>query len=123
MTQHLTIRHFKPINVPASLTSLQGPAAGTVSLPHHIVWAPGTNEYDLGDLGAATVVYQAVLTEGTTAEICKYLNADRLIQLWPRLSLDRFIIDAWASRFPELKGRGWAPPHVTISNETLHASH
>ena len=123
MTQHLTIRHFKPINVPASLTSLQGPAAGTVSLPHHLVWAPGTNEYDLGDLGAAAVVYQAVLTEGTTAEICKYLNADRLIQLWPRLSLDRFIIDAWESRFPELKGRGWAPPLVTISNETLLASH
>lgn len=81
MTQHLTIRHFKPFNVPASLTSLRGPAAGTVSLPHHIVWAPGNNEYDLGDLGAATLVYQAVLTEGTTAEICKYLNADRLIRL------------------------------------------
>ena len=100
-------RDIKPYDAPESLDELHGPAAGTVTLPLRVRWVPGSRAYDVGEIGGARVVYQAVLAEGTVEDQRRYLNRGRLIELWPDLHLDQRVVDLWEGRFPELRGRSW----------------
>lgn len=95
------IRDTKPYAMPDRLEDLQGPASGIVTIPKSIFWAPGDNTFNLDDAGAS-IVYRAALAEGTVADQTKYVNRERLIELWPQLMLPKRVWDMWEDRFPEL---------------------
>lgn len=95
---------IKPYEIPDCLEDLQGPARGVVTIPTSILWAPGDNTFELTDSGAK-IVYRAALAEGTVADQIKYVNRERLIELWPRLLLPRRVQAMWEGKFPELAGR------------------
>lgn len=105
--RHLRFRDVKPIEAPASLDELQGPAIGAVTLPLRVRWVPGDRTYDVGETGGARVVYQAVLAEGTVEDQRRFLNRDRLIQVWPDLNLDQRVVRLWGGRFSQLRGLAW----------------
>lgn len=95
-------RDVKPYAIVEDLTQLRGPAGGVVELPHSVVWAPGGPKVDLDEPGGTAMAYQAVLAEGTVEDLEQVLHADRLIDVWPELMLDRRIRDMWESRFTQL---------------------
>ncbi|WP_196716618.1 transcriptional regulator [Actinomyces trachealis] len=109
----LRFRDVKPYEAPDSLHELSGPSSGPVTLPLRIRWVPGDRTYDVSNDAQAQIVYQAVLAEGTAADQCSFLNAQRLIELWPTLSLDQRVVELWQGRFGELRGLKWPTRLVT----------
>lgn len=100
-------RDVKPIEAPAALEELTGPATGEVVLPLRVRWSPGARTYDVGDETEAQIAYQAVLAEGTADDQRRFLNRDRIVALWPTLNLDQRVVALWEGRFPELRGLAW----------------
>ena len=98
------LRDSKPYEAPDSLEELTGPSDGPVTLPLRIRWVPGGRTYDVGNDAQAQVVYQAVLSEGSAADQCTFLNEQRLVGLWPTLNLDQRVVRLWQGRFAELRG-------------------
>ncbi|MFB6782747.1 hypothetical protein ACFCX0_36645 [Streptomyces sp. NPDC056352] len=89
--------------LPASLQELSGPNDGTVELPLHLAWS-GLTRFDLSDEKLLLGLYRIVLTNGLHEDLTRYLNADLLIQHWPRLriALGRPVRTCWEQRFPQL---------------------
>ena len=106
-TKRIRYRDTIPIEAPESLDELTGPATGQVVPPSHIHWAPKTRTYDMGNDPDAQIVYQAFLSEGTAEDQKEFINRDRLIELWPTLSLDQRVVKLWEGRFPQLRGLAW----------------
>lgn len=107
---HVRFRDVKPYEAVSSLDELSGPARGDVTLPLRLRWVPGERTYDVDNDAQAQIVYQAVLAEGTAADQEQFLNRDRLVELWPRLNLDRSVVALWEGRFHELRGLTWPMP-------------
>lgn len=110
--KHVRFRDVKPYAIVDSLDQLHGPAGGVVELSHSVLWAPGGPCVDLDEPGGTALAYQAVLSEGTVADLEQVLHRDRLIDVWSELMLDRRVREMWESRFPELQpvgGREDAP--------------
>lgn len=106
-TGRVRFRDLKPYDAPTSLDELTGPASGVVQLPIRVLWVPGERRFDVGRDDTGRVVYQAVLAEGVVDDQREFLNRDRLIELWPTLSLDQRVVQLWEGRFPELRGLAW----------------
>ena len=111
-------RDIKPNAAVDSLAELLGPAGGVVELSHSVLWAPGGPLVDLDEPGGDRVAYRAVLAEGLVDDLVQILDRDRLIALWPTLTLPQRVRQAWESRFPELSPftprRGtWCLPETT----------
>jgi hypothetical protein len=53
---------------------------------------------DLADEADRQALYEIVLTEGTAADICRYLNLAELRRLWPAAWLPRHVRAAWGDR-------------------------
>ena len=85
-----------------SLDEPRGPADGVVELPHSVLWAPGGPVVDPDQAGGDRLAYRAVLAEGLVEDLVRILNRERLIALWPTLTLPQRVREAWESRFPEL---------------------
>ena len=100
--QRVRFGEIKPYAVPESLTQLRGPSSGRVTLPMWVCWAPGDRTFDVGTRIGAKQAYTAVLSEGVLDEVCEYVNAQRLIQLWGSLLLPRRAAAQWEQAFPEL---------------------
>lgn len=97
--------------VPDSLGRLQGPVAGTVALPLHLDWGPDRS-YAVEDDASCTALYQLTLqTSGSLPEICRIINADRLIELWPTIQLPDRCRQQWEAAFPQLPDRREASEH------------
>lgn len=111
----LRFRDLKPYEAPESLLELNGPRTGLVTLPLRIRWVPGDRTYDVDNDAQAQIVYQAVLAEGTAADQRSFLNAQRLIELWPTLHLDQRVVELWQGRFGGLRGLEW-PTHLAANN-------
>ena len=111
MTEHtaerVRFRDIKPVEAPTTLDELIGPAAGEVTLPLRVRWAPGARTYDVARDPQAQIVYQAVLAEGTVDDQRRFINRNRLVALWPTLNLDQRIVTLWEGRFPELRELAW----------------
>lgn len=90
-----------PVIVAPSLSTLDGPATGTVELPIHVDWTP-TNKYDLAVPRRVQTMYRTVLQEARGVNDLHYLNADVLRSIWSRLRLPARIRGAWEEAFPEL---------------------
>ncbi len=100
-------RDTKPYEAPATLDDLEGPARGTVDLPHSVYWGP-ERAVDLGTPGGIRKAYQAVLREGTAADQTRLLNREVLRREWNELALPDRVRVLWESRFPELRTRASA---------------
>ena len=95
---------LKPYAFPASLQELHGPEAGEIELPLHILWSPGSKIESLDTTTGRSRAYQAVLSEGSAEDICRFVNSDALIGIWPDLDLPIQVAKGWEARFPELHG-------------------
>jgi hypothetical protein len=90
-------RWSAPVAVPADLSCLRGPTTGTVTLPHRLYWSGtgGPRTLDLANPAGLRLLYRIVLTEGTEADVCTYLDASLLRDLWPSLWLSPHVREAW----------------------------
>ena len=103
--QRVRFGDIKPYAVPESLAQLRGPASGCVTLPMWVCWAPGDRTFDVGTWTGAKQAYTSVLSEGVVDEVCEFVNAQRLLELWSSLVLPRRTAAQWEQAFPELTGR------------------
>ncbi|MFK0288815.1 hypothetical protein ACIQVL_51365 [Streptomyces sp. NPDC090499] len=90
--------------LPSSLDELTGPEHGMAELPLHIAWS-GLRTLDLDRPRQRISLYRTVLAEGMRADLCRFLNRDILLQLWPVLHklISRHIKDVWEEAFSELQ--------------------
>ncbi|WP_240669905.1 hypothetical protein [Actinoplanes solisilvae] len=92
----------KPYVLADTLTALNGPTRGVITLPHHLDWS-GHPEYDLNRPECLESLYKVVLTEAATLEdLHMWLSGDVLLRLWPTLWLPPRLRRRWEERFPEL---------------------
>jgi hypothetical protein len=88
------------VSLPAELDELRGPLTGLVRLPLR-VYASGQGPgraFDLANDAERAEMYQVVLTDGTTEDVCRYVNREELLRLWPRLWLAPHVRQAWEPR-------------------------
>lgn len=95
-------RAVRPVVLPRTLDDLNGPVAGTVSLPIWLDWTP-TSVYDLEKPHRVRTLYQTVLQTALSAEDFRFLNASVLREVWPVLRLPGHTRTLWEDRFPELR--------------------
>ncbi len=100
--ERVRFRDLKPYEVVDSLDDLKGPPQGTIRLPIWVRWIDD-GDIDVTDPGGVRLAYQALLAEGTAEIQAQLINKDRLLQVWPHLSLDSRVRDLWEDRFPQLK--------------------
>ncbi|MEV6299469.1 hypothetical protein AB0M02_08700 [Actinoplanes sp. NPDC051861] len=94
--------YAKPVVVPDRLDLLTGPTTGLVHLPTHLKWS-GNARYDLDQPGRIVDLYRTVLNEAATMDdLCRYLDRDTLVALWPSMWLPGGLRQRWEQRFPEL---------------------
>lgn len=95
---------LKPYAFPDALDDLHGPDTGTIELPITILWSPGSKRISLDKPSGRRRAYRAILSEGCIEDICRFVNRDILINLWPDLALPVQVAKGWEARFPELRG-------------------
>lgn len=98
-------RFRKPFIVPDTLEELRGPVTGLFTIPKRLYWPrPQPVTVDLSQDGEKTVLYSAVMTEGTLADLRTMVNAEELVRLWDRIGLSPLIMQAWENKLPRLQG-------------------
>lgn len=90
--------------LPASLGELTGPEHGLVELPLHVAWS-GLRVLDLDRPRQRMSLYRTVLAEGMHDDLCRFLNRDVLLELWPTMYpfLGQALKEVWEETFPELR--------------------
>lgn len=99
--KRVRFQDVKPFDAPARLDELKGPASGPIRLPPWVYWGPSPVA-NLDVEGDAIRAYQATIQEGRTVDQVQILNRDRLVTLWPELSMPPRARALWENRFPEL---------------------
>jgi hypothetical protein len=100
-------RSGRPVLVITELSDLRGPASGKVVLPSRLYPEPAGAVFDLEEPSLLHEAYQVVLTEAIGAwELAAWLNAARLIQVWPELYLPDGVRQAWEEIHPVLTSAG-----------------
>lgn len=95
----------RPYVLVDDLEALRGPKNSVVELPLRLDWSP-KRHYDLADDGDRRALYERALNQALQVEdLQTFINADLLIDLWPRLWLPRQLRDLWQARFPQLASR------------------
>ena len=96
-------RPGRPVLVITELSDLRGPAGGKIVLPSRLYPDPAGAVFDLDEPSLLAEAYQVVLTEAIGAwELATWLNAPRLIQVWPDLYLPAPVRRAWEEVHPVL---------------------
>ncbi|MFE7777715.1 hypothetical protein ACFU5O_28215 [Streptomyces sp. NPDC057445] len=93
-----------PIEAVSGLDDLRGPE-GLVDVP--VKWRDGLPAQVSGDdVALLTLLYQRVLTSGTSAEQSALIHQERLRSVWPSLAqaLHPVVASVWERRFPQLIG-------------------
>lgn len=101
----------RPVLVASDLQMLRGPGAGRVELPVSLHWSGDdcAAVFNLDDPRQRPALYTTVLREaGDPADLQAWLNADLLIDLWPRLVLPRAVRAAWEEQHEVLSAAGAA---------------
>lgn len=98
------MRDMIPRYMPDSLDDLHGTRDAVFELPVYLYWGPKRGAFHIMDDADAVRAYTEIVTNANAATQCRLLDKTRLIELWPRLYLDRTTVrDKWEQRFPELK--------------------
>lgn len=98
-------RTLRPAVVPADLTALDGPRHGIIELPRTLCWSEDDPSFDLDDRDDVTLAYEYVLEAGSMADICRWLDAGLLAEVWPELSVGPARAAAWEHAHPSLRRR------------------
>jgi hypothetical protein len=72
--------------LPDRLDDLHGPWQGTVVLPVHLTWHQ-LREFDVAKQKPRLLLYSIVISQGRRNDLARFLNAQRLREDWPQLSL------------------------------------
>jgi hypothetical protein len=72
--------------LPDRLDDLHGPWQGTVVLPVHLTWHQ-LREFDVAEQKPRLLLYSIVISQGRRNDVARFLNAQRLREDWPQLSL------------------------------------
>ncbi|HEY1703010.1 MAG TPA: hypothetical protein VGG75_25180 [Trebonia sp.] len=107
----------RAVEVPA-LADLEGPGAGTLTVPRRLYWTGGDHcgTVDLNDENEVALTYESIIdTAHFTGEFTEYLNAGLLLRVWPTLGVDRSRRRAWESRNPALAARRAVPARTTAA--------
>jgi transcriptional regulator with XRE-family HTH domain len=70
-------------------------ALGQVVLPLHLSWSVSGRVFDLRDRGDRSRVYEAVLREGSAADLLVFIDGVLLVDVWPDLVVPREVRRAW----------------------------
>lgn len=83
MTARPSYGSRRPYVVPATLSDLQGPAAGVVELPATVAWS-GRRAYDVQAPADLMVMYERVIVEAPSVEVLNSLiDQERLAATEP----------------------------------------
>jgi hypothetical protein len=85
-----------PSAPPVGWTGTRAPRKGAVVLPDHIDPTNPRRVYELDEPVECKYVYEVVLVDGTAADVERFVDRARLVELWPCLYLPRWVRDAWA---------------------------
>ena len=97
-------RASRPPVVAASLSGLQGPAAGVIELPRRLFWSAPDHTFDLSQRHDALAAYESVLIEARTpADLAEFLSGELLTALWRDLHLPDRVRQAWEDGHPALR--------------------
>lgn len=90
--------------LPQNLSALTGPVHGVIELPLHVAWS-GLRAFDLDQPRQRMGLYRTVLAEGTRDDLCRFLNAELLVGLWPvlRTLAGPSVRGVWEEAFPQLR--------------------
>lgn len=92
----------RPYLLPETLDELTGPVTGAILLPLHLDWSERIALH-LDDPAERKLMYQRVIREASrTDDLCLYLNAEVLRDIWPVLYLPVQVRRLWEDRFPDL---------------------
>lgn len=105
--KRIRFRDIKPYDIVDSLDDLQGPAHGVIEPEAHRLKPYSRSTVDLDDDGDCEEMYRAALTDCHADVIARYVNKERLLEVWPRLRLDDRVVDLWRNTFPEIAARGF----------------
>lgn len=84
-------------HVPNRLPRLSVRAAfAIVVLPVHLNWSEPSRIFDLADRRQRARVYEIVLREGASRDVCTFIDGALLVDLWQDLVLPRDVREAWA---------------------------
>ena len=90
------LRHGRPVFVPDRLWRLSmREAFANVTLPLGLNWSAPGAMFDLADRRQRARCYEIVLREGTTEDLCRYVDGALLIESWPDLVLPKELRAAW----------------------------
>jgi hypothetical protein len=90
----------RPVSLSADIAELRGPLTGLVRLLLSI-YASGqgpARSFDLSNEAERIELYEIVLTDGTADDVCRYVNREELLRLWPRLWLPPHVRHVWEPR-------------------------
>ena len=95
----------RPVALPADIDNPgMAKAKGIVELPLNVYWSSPTRSWNLDDVSERAQVYELVLTEGTDADVRRFISVDELIALWSRLYLPSHVRRAWHDFLREVRG-------------------
>jgi hypothetical protein len=98
------VRPGRRVLVIGDLSDLRGPVSGMVELPLRLFWSSADRMFDLDDPFMLRWVYQTVLREAVRAEeLARYLNSDRLVEVWRELVLPAGVRRAWEEQHPVVR--------------------
>lgn len=98
-------RYQPDVYVPADLDLLTGPSTGRYDPPVNLYWQPG--QLDFADPGDVALFYSSALTAANSAEqFSHWINRERLLDVWKRLSLPARVRLAWETLHPTLRPEG-----------------
>lgn len=95
----------RPVSVPDDVDEpgLQK-AEGVVELPQHVSWSGPRRVWNLADRRQRAQVYEIVLSEGTDADVRRFIDIDELLALWDELWLAPHVRREWAAHLHRLRG-------------------
>jgi hypothetical protein len=79
-------------------------ACGVVELPANVYWSGPQRTFDLDERHDRALAYEHVLTEGTEADVRRFIEVDQLVDLWPQLILPLHVRRAWSAWLNERRG-------------------
>jgi hypothetical protein len=77
-------RRAAAARIPERLDDLRGPTLGVVVLPVHLTWH-GLREFDVADATGRLLLYTIVLSQGTRADVVRFLHPALFREDWPQL--------------------------------------
>jgi len=89
---------------PPDWTGADAPTQGAVLIPDHVDPTNPRRVYELDDPAERKYLYEIVLTDGTAADVKRFIARSILVDLWGRLYLPASIRTAWADTVTWLPG-------------------